>query len=350
MKSKLFSFLILSSFFIACKDDKAVGSGNFTEGAFVTCEGAFNGGTGTVTFINEELPEPLQDIFGAQNDGAAIGNILQSATIIDGKMYLVVNNANKVVVVDAKTFKFEAEITGFALPRYLIGVGGGKAFVSQWGADGLTGSVAVVQLSSFKIEKTIFGIGSGCERMIKSGGSVWVANSGGFGTDSTVVEIGISTESKLKTIQTGENPNSFATDGIGNVWVLSKGAYDWATMTGSNGRVGRLDFGLQALIYPDASMAFLHNGTEDLVRNTAGDLFFNDASFGEIKVIRNGGTAVEKFADGYFYDLAVSPTGEIWATDAKDFTQFGEVSVFKNDGTKRIGFNTGIIPGGVVFR
>lgn len=344
MKSKLFSILFFSVLIFSCRDAEEVGAGNFSEGAFVTCEGNFAGGTGTVTFINEELPEPLQDIFATQNGGAAIGNILQSATIIGDKMYLVVNNANKVVVVDAKTFKFEAEITGFALPRYLIDADNGKAFVSQWGTDGLSGSVAVVNLSTNKIEKTIAGIGSGCERMVKVGSSIWVANSGGFGVDSTIVEIGISVENKLQSIPTPKNPASFVADKFGDIWLVARGEF------GAPGSFGLINFVSKSVGYPAVLTKFLGSGIDDLVRNADGDLFFNDAENGEIMVKRASKAIVQTFAKGSFYDLAVSPTGEIWATDAKGFVGEGEVVVFKNDGTKRTSFKTGIIPGGVVFK
>lgn len=343
--SLLFPFLALASLAtVSCKKDKPACEGNFQNGVFISAEGPFQNGTGTVTFSNDDLADPCQDIFGTLNGGAALGNIVQSMTLIGGKAWLVVNNSNKIVVVDTKTFAFEAEITGFAQPRYLLDLGGGKAAVSQWG-DGFTGSVAIVDLTNRKILKTIEAVGGGCERMLRLSDELWVTNSGGFGNDSTIAVINLTSETKTKSIPTGKNSNSLVKAADGNIWVIGKGFIDYFAQIFGPGEL--------TLLTPAGAFIRsipLSNGAEDLIQNAAGDLFFNESGTIQKLPASSSLNDSEKFADGYFYEIAVSPTGEIWATDAKDFASPGEVSVFKTDGSVRKKVAAGIIPGCIVFQ
>ena len=116
----------------------------YTNGVFITHEGAFSGGTGTISFYNRTIGGIKNDIFGTENTGAAIGNILQSMSVTNGKAYLVAHNANRLMVVDANTFKFQDSIVGLTLPRYFLNIDDKKAFVSEWGANGVVGAVKVL--------------------------------------------------------------------------------------------------------------------------------------------------------------------------------------------------------------
>ena len=194
MKVKQFSMLFLAGLFwlVSCKkDDMPATTGHYTEGVFVVNEGPF-GGTGAITWHNPETGETVQDVFGQANNGAVLGAFVQSLTLHNGKAYIVVNGANKIVVVDAVTFVLESVIEGFELPRFFFPLDNERALVSQWGADGLTGSIAAIDLTTKQIISTA-PAGKGPEKFFKtSAGAVLVANSGGFGTDSTCSIISIS--------------------------------------------------------------------------------------------------------------------------------------------------------------
>ena len=202
MKAKqflfLFSILIFGLFFIpSCKENDCCSQPeiNYSTGVFVVNEGGF-GSTGTITWHNPQTGETVQDVFGRENDGAALGEFVQSISFYNGRGYIVVNGANKVVVVDAATFQFVDTIGGLALPRFFQRSTGNPnvAFVSQWGADGLSGSLAVVDLNNNMVIKTI-PTGSGPEKMLALNSDVlYVANSGGYGVDSTVTLVSMFVE------------------------------------------------------------------------------------------------------------------------------------------------------------
>ena len=196
----------------------------YESGVFITHEGAFSGGTGTVSFYNRMVGGLKNDIFGTENSGAAIGNILQSMTIANGKAYLVVNNANRITIVDALTFKYQDSISGTILPRYLLTIDDKTAFVSEWGKDGLAGAVKVLDIATKKFTKTI-ATGKGAERMLRVGTAVWTVNNGGFDSDSTVAVIDVATQVVSSKIQVGVSPNSLVQDVNGDVWVLCGGSF-----------------------------------------------------------------------------------------------------------------------------
>lgn len=342
MKVKLFSTLLLVCIFwlISCKkDEPASGAGNYTEGVFIVNEGPF-AGTGAITWHNPKTGETVQDVFGKANNGATLGQFVQSMTLHEGKAYIVVNSANKIVVADAVTFEFLDTIGGFALPRFFFPTGNDEAFVSQWGADGLTGSVELVNLTTNKIVAST-AVGMGPEKIFRnSNGTLFVANSGGFGVDSTFAII--STSSVNHITVGGKNPACIGEIGTGpgsDMFVLCKGDYLAANP------VGFLDHLEDTSVFNNDHEAPLFS--DDLVsapdRNT---LYFTGGG-GIYEVTATG---FRKIFDQPAYGLGCDPaTGYLYCADAKDFNSAGEVVIYKPNGEKIGTFPTGIAPGEVVF-
>ncbi|MGI9158557.1 MAG: YncE family protein, partial [Saprospiraceae bacterium] len=229
----VFFALLTSALLIACGDNLHQTaapddeSGRYNTGVFIVNEGPFNG-TGAITWHNPASGETVQDLFGLENGGAALGQFVQSLCLHEGKAYIVVNGANKVVVVDAATFKYEGEITGLALPRFFLPIDENTAYVSQWGADGLTGSLARVDLNTLQVTQTI-PTGAGPEKMLRRGDLILVANSGGFGVDSTVsvVNMPLGVEQSREVVQNGRNPGALLSDVFdgGRTFALSRGYF-----------------------------------------------------------------------------------------------------------------------------
>lgn len=217
--------LVLTALFNACKPTDDLPADDYTNGVFITSEGAFQKGTGTVDFYNRTVSGIQNDIFAKANNGAAIGNILQSISFKGDTGYLVVNNANKLVLVNYKSFQSLTTVTGFTLPRQFLTINNTSAYVTDWGADGLTGSVKLYDFSTKTIAKTI-STGKGADKMLRIGSKVWVTNSGGFGKDSTVAIIETANDSVVTKIKVGLGPNSIVQDANGDIWVLCGGYFD----------------------------------------------------------------------------------------------------------------------------
>ncbi len=314
----------------------------YESGIFVTNEGPFQNGTGTITWYHPDSAQARQQIFQQANGGTPLGNIVQSLTFGDSLGYIVVNNASKVVVVRAHTFEQVGVIENAALPRYLL-VDGARGYLSQWGPDGLSGSVAVVDLSTRQITDTI-ATGSGAERMLRLGEQLYVANAGGFGKDSTLAVIDLGTRQLSHHIEVGPNPNSLVQDRNGDLWVLCGG--DWAS--GAAGRLVQLSNGnvVQQFEVP--------TGSGHLVIDGAGSTLYFIRGFGGPvwrHPIDASALEAEAFIDGAWYSLGFDASREwLLAADAGDFTNNGTVYLYTTAGTLVDSFEAGIIPGNFALR
>jgi hypothetical protein len=347
MKVRL-SSLFLGLFLASCSDTlpdtgDAGETVRYDAGVFVVNEGPFNG-TGSITWHDPATGETVQDVFGLENGGAALGQFVQSMTLHNGKGYIVVNGANKIVVVDAGTFKYEGEITGLALPRFFLPVDDNTAYISQWGADGLTGSLAKVNLNTLQITQTI-PTGKGPEKMIRKGNLILVANSGGFGLDSTVSVVNFvqGLEFARDVVLNGKNPGALMSDVFqgGRTFVLSRGYFLESSPTGQLSAM----FSFSQL--PDQSWQ-APAYSEDLCRSPQKDALYFTGGGGIYRVLSGG--SPEKILDVPAYGLGCHPqNGNLYCADAKDFSSAGEVRIFSPAGALLSSFQTGIAPGEIVF-
>lgn len=338
----LFSLLLfLSSCDKRCEDCAA--NEDYTSGIFVVNEGT-SGGGGTISWYNPNTGEVRDSIYEKVNGGAHLGKYIQSLAFYDGKGYIVVSGANRIVVVDANTFRFMDTIGGFQIPRYFMPVNNSTAFVSQWGADGISGSLAKVDLDFNKITKTI-PAGSGPEKMLyfSQTHQLYVANSGGYGVDSTIAYLQVDVDDVVqkKIIAGQRNPACMSSNSQGGFapWnVLCKG--DWMDPL-SQGWLGRPFSGSPT---GEVAPAF----SDDL--STSGDGFDYFTSGTAIYRVKSDGT-VQKAFDQPAYGFTADPAGSnLYCADAKDFNSAGEVVVRKGDGTTVGSFRCGISPGEIVIK
>src|SRR5690606_34656356 len=101
----LLSFL----FFSACvKDKPSTGKANngHTQSPklLVANEGAYGNGNASLSYIDLEKAEVNNYVYQNAN-GRPLGDVLQSLNIYRDKIYLIVNNSNKIVVLSKKDFK-----------------------------------------------------------------------------------------------------------------------------------------------------------------------------------------------------------------------------------------------------
>ncbi len=317
----------------------------FESGLYISNEGPFSNGSGTITHFNTTSKAIQEDAFVYNNCEEPLGNIVQSIATFENKAYIVVNNSNKVVVTDASSLEKSGEITGLESPRYFLPVGDDKAFISQWGADGLTGSIAVVDLNSLNILKTI-PTGSGPENMIRINDEVFVANAGGFGKDSTLSVINIGTEEVTNTIMLGVGPQSFVVDNSNRLWCLTKGFSDY------NNPAANTLGGLSIIENGQVSQTIaIDNSSKWLAINNAGNELYYIGATGIFKQSISSSTAeTSAMISGNFYSLAVDfNTDQIYASDALDFSSKGLIYRYNLDGTAIDSFEAGIIPGGFWF-
>ncbi len=331
-------------FFAACEPEPVIEPtptptptpSGYENGILTINEGEYTTGVGTVSHYDRTTKTVKDDIFALENNGALVGSVLQSVARHEGKAYLMVNNSNKVWVVDAKTFKIQTKIESIELPRYFQAIDAKKAYISNW----KTG-VSVVDLTTNTVTKSIK-TGVGAERMLKDGSRIWVLNSGGLNKDSTISIIDSGTDGVIKTIKADLGPSSIVSAN-GSIWVLCTGYSD---VPGSKGKL---------IEYKNDVMVNSYNVPQyasNLVASNDGKtLYFLAENAICIKDATNAKAAPAVFIENankaklvYPYGLGIdSKDGTLFCGDAKSFKVKSKVYVF-NTATKvaQDSFQTGI--------
>ena len=341
-KTFLFVAVAISATFSACnKDDDHSVQGAYSNGIFIVNEGQYSGGTGTITYFNPDSNLVKQNIFELVND-RPLGNIAQSMTIFNGKAYIAVNNAQKVEVADAATFKSTGTIFGLANPAQFLGINDKIGYVSDW-----DGHVKVIDLTTNTVSNTIK-VGTGPDMMVKTSKYVFVANAGGFGIDSTVSVIDYAANQVVKTIKVGDAPAGMVMDGKGKIWVICKGKgfSGWPAAGDTPGKIMRID---PATLAVDYTYSFSSTGDhpEKLVIDKAGTVLyflFNNAIYSFNTAAAS--PVPQKLVSRYFYSLGYeNKTGYLYASDPKNYTNAGIVLRIKaSDGSVVDSVQAGIVP------
>ncbi len=360
-KVNVFKYLFLLAlpvFFVSCEDDNEnenESTGKYSNGTFIINEGSFSASNADVTFIgaNDSVE---QSVFANANNSVVLGSVLQSAYYYNGQIFLVVNNSNKVAVVNAETFKQEQQIDGLVQPRYMT-VANGKGYITQWDSTA-KGQVKVVDLTTYKVTKTIE-VGDDPEGIVLSNGKLWVANSG-YGnyvnSDSTISIIDPSTDKVLNTITVAESPRELTVDKDGNVWVLTAGVvvYDWnppyaitKQTSSSLVKVNVTDNTISKTIISIDS----HPSHIDISADKSKIYYGCNGNYGIYEVsVSNPSIPSQPIIAGWFYGFNVNPkTGDIYVCDVKDYKTAGEVTKYSSTGTKIKSYTAGLIPNGVLF-
>lgn len=334
--------LILSS----CHKDKVAPktATPVTDGFYILNQGLFNDNNSSLSFYSYANKAVTADIFNAANN-RGLGDTGNDIEIYGSKMYIVVNVSSTVEVVDARTAKSIRQIKLFdgATARQPRDVAfyKGNAYITSY-----DGTVAVLDTATLGISGYI-PVGRNPEQLAVANGKLYVANSGGLdypNYDTTVSVIDLGTATVIKTLTVAANPQNVGTDGNGNVYVLSAGNYNdvgpsLAVIDATADVVkSQTDFDGSGMVVQGTTAYFITSANTikvfDLKTMTATTSNF----------ISDGTTVTTPYA------LAVDgSTGEVFVTDAKDYTSAGAVYAFDKNGKKEYSITVGINPGKIAF-
>jgi len=345
------SAIVVGLSFTSCKKEDT-SKGAYENGIFIINEGGFNNGNASVSFIAED-GIVQQGIFKATN-GRDLGDTFQSMFIKDNKGFLVLNNSDKVEIVDVNTFKEEGVISDLNSPRYMTSAAG-KLYLSQWNGWGEKGSVQVIDPSTYKVESTIE-VGVAPEGVLKVGNRVWVANS----TDNTISILNTDLDKVAFTLnlQNAESPKQMVLDEDGDVWVLCSGSavYDY------NPPYSLISETSSYLVEFNPSTKEVKSRIElsenqhysSLSINDSGNVLYYGAGYGTngIFKIRISDTYAPSvpLIKGSFYGFNVDKSGFIYGCIAPSFKEAGTVKkYYATTGEVVTSYVAGIGPNGVVF-
>lgn len=332
-------------------DPNDLDDSGFTHGVFITNEGGYGNSNGSISYLDKDSLIIHNNLFHQVNN-RPLGDVVQSVTIHGEYAYIVVNNSQKVEVVDLETFSSVGFIQGLSYPRYFLGIDEHKGYVSNGAFNGL---VYVIDLDNLTIVDSI-AVGSGPEHMILYNGQVYVANSGGFESDSTISVIDSNQDELIETIQVGDNPVSMVLDVNNDLWVLCKGKVvygaDWSISeeteselirlnTGSNEIEARMYIGNTGDYFWPTSISASVDRTNILFIESGGiyQMDINDISQPSSPLIPTS-----------FYGFGIDPeSGTIYGLSSGDFVSSGYVYRFQANGARIDSLEVGIAPNMVIF-
>lgn len=343
----LLTFTLIALFFVSCSSDDENPSeyipADYEKGIFVTNEGPFNNGSGTVTFISDDFSTVSQKIYNKVN-GSNLGNVVQSMGFSDNEAYIVVSNSQKIIIVDRYSFKKkDSIISGFENPRYFATDGLTKGYITDWG-DPLNDAddfVAVIDLRTNAISSTI-PVPFGPEKILNHENKLYVAHQGGYGHNNILSVI--SGNSKETSITVGDVPNSMVVVGS-YLYVMGGGKPDYSGNE-TAGTLTKIDLATNKVVETNS---FAVNEHPSGLTADGSQLYYSLNG----KVFKLNSNAINlpgtPIIDGFFYAMEARD-GKLFATDAADFQSRGSLLIYDLSTNQQIqDFQVGIIPGGIYF-
>lgn len=334
--------LIILLGFTSCSSDsdnpEPLPEGNFENGYIVSNESKFPEPNASVTFISNDLTKVSKEIFQNIN-GKSLGSVLQSIAFNDEYAFLIVNNSNKIEVVNRYTFESVATITEkVSKPRYAV-VENGKLYITNNG----TQTVEVFDAENFSHLTTIE-INKDVEEIKEDNGFIYVMNTLYDDTDysnisNNITVIDANTNAMIKDITVGVGLNSMEIED-GMLYAMQNTGITKIT-TSNNEVIGEVKFedGLvkaRKLEIEDNFIYFV-SGTKIYKFST------NVTSLSNTELIdtKSSGAAWDV---GYGFSVVGN---KLFYTDVKGYTENSEVKVYDRDGKLLKTFTAGIGANGV---
>lgn len=340
----IYLFLLFSFLFFSCRKDKPDALPQTTvsvnsNGVFITNEGNFQFGNAKVSYYNPDQTTVTEDLFQPANN-RPLGDVCQSLCLFNGKAYLVINNSNKIEVVNPQTFVASATIKGFSSPRYFLPVSKNKAYITDFTSN----NISIVDLSTNVISGTIPCSGW-TEELALAYGKAFVTNE----KSNKVYVVNTSTDKLADSIVVGYASNSIKEDKNGKLWVLCSGNKTnsiKASLHCINPVTNQVE---QSFQFPNAS----DNPWRLDINGTSDTLYFLNKGVYRMTI---NSTALPDSPfipqeSREFYGLGIDPINSIiYVSDAVDYVQRGIIYRYKAEGTLINTFPAGIIPGDFYFK
>ena len=341
----LFIFINLPLLFIQCSEEIIPEEipGKYEKGVFVLNQGNFGSGTGTLTYYDGDAVIE-QKAYQQNNGGMTLGNVAQSMIKVDNQYFVAVNNAGKFVIIEDENLRFVTRISEIDQPRFFAEWVDNFLYLSEWGLDGVSGKIHKINPFDGSVVNTTI-TGGGPEKMVVLDNNLYICKSGGFATDSVLLKYNLFTDQVEDSFVVGHNPVDIIVDKIGTLWVLCSGMFDFNNPGNStSGKLVQLDNGVILNSWE------LENGVRNLAHDVVSDYLYYLAGNSIMRINMRNSSNPEAFYNGSFYALAVEPSsGNVYATDAKDFNSNGEVLIISPEGQLVDSFMAGIIPGYIYF-
>ena len=345
MKNTLYLLTIIFLLTASCKKKEVgpqrVDGSSYTkelgQKIVIGCEGNFGWGNASLSVYNSLSNTVTNNVYQSQN-GIALGDVLQSSTLFDGKLFVTVNNSNKIEVLDTANFTSLGAISGLNSPRYFLGISPSKAYVS----DLYSNKITIVNPISFQVTGEI-NTGGWTEQMLLFNGNVFVTKK----ATNQILVIDKTTNIITDSITVGREPNSLVIDNQNNLWVLCSGGIN--ENLPQLLKINAFDY---SLISAFNFASITESPTSLTIDSSKTALFYlNNGVFKHtVSATSISSSAFISADNSVFYGLGINPfNNDIYVADAIDYVQAGKVYKYNSEGVEEESFSTGIIPQDFTF-
>jgi hypothetical protein len=326
-------------------DDLFISLGDYENGIIISNEGNFNAGNASISFVSNDFSTVENNVYSNVNANMPLGDTAQSIAFNGDLAYIVVNNSDKIEVVNRNTFESVATITGFDNPRYMA-ISNGKGYVTAWGdfSDTTDDTVKIIDLSNNTVIESI-SVPHMPNQIIASDNSLYVGI-GIFDYNDKLIIINSITDAITTTLTVGTNPNALVFNNSGDLYVLTGGNSSFSgnetggklvkVNTVNNTISSTLDFNVNDhpnyLVFENNNLYFYLNGGVYKTTEAATTL-----------------PTTPIFSGLSFYDMNIK-NNELFGLDAGDYSSEGTLQVFDlTTNTQTQNITVGVIPGEVYF-
>ena len=330
------------------------------KGFYLLNEGNMNMNKASLDYFDYETGWYRRNIYGKANPTAilGLGDVGNDIGIYGSKLYAVINNSNKLEVMDVKTTK-RLKVIDVKNCRNIT-FANGKAFVSAYDGDVQTGIsspngfVAEIDTATLTITRTVM-VGRQPEEMAVVGDRLYVANSGGYSPpnyEKTVSVIDLNTFIKIKDIEVAPNLHRLKADAYGNLWVSSRGnQFETSSklyVVDTKTETVKKTFGIAC-----ANLTIVGD-TAYIIGSELSNTTFNYSMINvETEILLEGSFLPKAISDVIKkpYGIAVDPASKnIYITDATDHVSPGKLYCLDKDGNIVFpAVTTGDIPAHIAF-
>jgi hypothetical protein len=294
----------------------------------------------TISYYDLETGTVTPDLFSQVNH-RGLGDTGSDLQQYGAKLYCVVNVSETIEIMDAATCESVKQLSFPGKQPRKIAFHQGFAYVCCFSGDVLKIDTATMTVADVKQA------GRSPESLCVVNNKLYVANSGGMdfpNYDKTITVFNLPAFSVATTIEVGLNPTILQSDGIGALYVISRGNYDDIPAT-----FKKIDCQTDAIVqtYPftlsnmaiAAPLAYIYNydfgsgsSSIQVMNLTTGTIVKN-------AFITDNTTIAQP------YHISVSPFSEtIYITESYQNTTTGDVYGFSPNGVRKFKFEAGINP------
>ena len=329
---------------------------------YVLNEGNMGSNKASLDYLDLQTGQYHQDVYEQANPTVVqgLGDVGNDLGVYGSRLYIVVNNSNKVEVVNANTVKRIGQVNIQNCRNVIFN--NGKAYVSAYlGIVGdpkaPNGAVYEIDTATLQVTRKVT-VGRQPEELAIVNNKLYVANSGGYSPpnyERTVSVVDLNSFAETKRIDVAINLEKLKPDGYGNLYVTSRGDYytippDLYVIDTKTDAVKK-DFKLPVSnLFISGDTAYMYSVAFSY---TTGQ---NTISYSMIDVRTETILNKQYITDGTQqqikvpYGIAVNPvTREVYVTDAKNYVTPGTLYSFGADGKKKWSVTTGDIPGHFTF-